>query len=71
MDVQLAGIGPLGFPELLLLLFIVVILFGWRRLPELGKGLGEGIRNFRSAMRSDESGPPRPPEAGDDRGPTG
>jgi len=67
----LAFIGSLGLPELLVLLFIIVILVGWRRLPELGKGLGEGIRNFRSAMRGDEAGPPRPPEAGEDRNHSG
>ncbi len=65
MDVRLAGFGPLGFPELFLLLVLVVILFGWRRLPELGKGLGEGIRNFRSAMRGDGEEPPSPGTGGD------
>jgi sec-independent protein translocase protein TatA len=44
----------LGFPELLLILFIVVLIFGTSRIPELGKGLGEGIRNFRKAMKGDE-----------------
>ena len=44
----------LGFPELLLILFIVVVIFGTSRIPELGKGLGEGIRNFKKAVRDDE-----------------
>jgi sec-independent protein translocase protein TatA len=43
--------GSLGVPELLLILLLVVIIFGAGKLPQLGKGLGEGIRNFRSAMR--------------------
>ena len=41
----------LGIPELLILLFIVVLLFGVRKLPQLGKGIGEGIRNFKQAVK--------------------
>ncbi len=47
--------GPIGPTELLLILLIVVIIFGARRLPELGKGLGEGIRNFKKGFSSKES----------------
>ncbi|MDQ7007822.1 MAG: twin-arginine translocase TatA/TatE family subunit [Acidobacteriota bacterium] len=47
----LALIGPLGAPELLIIALILVLLFGVRKLPELGKGLGEGIKNFRGAMK--------------------
>lgn len=43
---------PLGVPELLLILGIVIILFGATRLPQLGKGLGEGIRNFKDGLGS-------------------
>lgn len=42
--------GTLGLQELLILLLIVIIIFGARRLPELGKGLGEGIRSFRKSI---------------------
>jgi sec-independent protein translocase protein TatA len=44
------GFGNLGLPEILLILLIVVIIFGARRLPELGKSLGEGIKNFRKSV---------------------
>jgi sec-independent protein translocase protein TatA len=46
--------GRLGFPELLILLAIVFFLFGAKRLPEVGKGIGEGIRNFKNAMNKEE-----------------
>ncbi len=45
--------GSLGVPELLLILLLVIIIFGAGKLPQLGKGLGEGIRNFKSAIRND------------------
>lgn len=43
-----------GVPELMVILLIVVILFGATRLPQLGRGLGEGIRNFRKGLKSAE-----------------
>jgi sec-independent protein translocase protein TatA len=48
--------GPVGPAELLLIVLIIVIIFGARRLPELGKSLGEGIKNFkRSISPKDEN----------------
>ncbi len=44
--------GSLGLPELLIILAIIVVLFGVNKLPKLGKGLGEGIRNFKDSLRS-------------------
>jgi sec-independent protein translocase protein TatA len=44
----------LGFPELILIFVIVIVIFGTSRIPELGKGLGEGIRNFKKAIKDDE-----------------
>ena len=41
----------LGIPELLIVLVIVVVIFGASRLPMIGKGIGEGIRNFRVANK--------------------
>ena len=40
--------------ELLIILLIVVIIFGASKLPQLGKGLGEGIRNFKKGLKSSE-----------------
>ncbi|MCC7007621.1 MAG: twin-arginine translocase TatA/TatE family subunit [Acidobacteria bacterium] len=41
----------LGIPELLVILAIIVLIFGASRLPELGKGIGKGIKNFKEATR--------------------
>jgi sec-independent protein translocase protein TatA len=41
----------LGLPELLVILFIVVVIFGASRLPQLGKGIGEGLRNFKESVK--------------------
>ncbi len=43
-----------GWTELLIILAIVVVIFGATRLPMIGKGLGEGIRNFRSGVKQPE-----------------
>lgn len=53
-DVNLAGM--LGPAELLIILGIVVLLFGARRIPALARGIGEGLRNFREGVRGDGSG---------------
>jgi len=44
----------LGFPELVLILVIVVLIFGTSRIPDLGKGLGAGIRNFRRSIKGED-----------------
>ena len=43
--------------HLLAILFIALLVFGPKKLPELGKGLGDGIRSFKSSMREQEQGP--------------
>jgi sec-independent protein translocase protein TatA len=48
--------GSLGVPELLLILLIVIIIFGAGKLPQLGKGLGEGIRNFKDSVKNGQEG---------------
>lgn len=45
--------GKLGLPEILLILAIALLLFGPSKLADLGKGLGEGIKNFKSAVKDD------------------
>jgi sec-independent protein translocase protein TatA len=43
-------IPRLGLPEILVILAIVILIFGANRLPELGRGVGKGIRNFKESM---------------------
>jgi len=47
-------IGKLGMPEMLVLPFIALLVFGPRKIGELGKGLGEGIRGLKSALQEGE-----------------
>ena len=49
-------LGKLGLPEILLLLAIALLIFGPSKLADLGKGLGEGIKNFKSAVKDGEEG---------------
>ena len=44
----------IGAPELLIILVVFFLLFGGKKIPELAKGLGEGIKNFKSAMKPEE-----------------
>jgi sec-independent protein translocase protein TatA len=43
-------IGKLGLPEILVILVIALLIFGPGKLADLGKGLGEGIKNFKSSV---------------------
>jgi len=43
--------GRLGIPELLIILTIIILIFGANRLPEIGRGIGKGIRNFKDATK--------------------
>jgi len=46
--------GKLGLPEILLILAVALLIFGPSKLADLGRGLGEGIRNFKSAVKDGE-----------------
>lgn len=52
----------LGIPELIIILLIVLLLFGTTKLPALGKGLGEAIKNFKQGVK-DGDAPPADPGA--------
>ena len=52
--IQAAGLFGLGGPEVAAILVLALVLFGGKKVGELGKGLGEGIRNFKTALKSDE-----------------
>jgi sec-independent protein translocase protein TatA len=43
--------GHIGLPELLIILTIIILIFGANRLPEIGRGIGKGIRNFKDATK--------------------
>ena len=44
----------IGLPELLIILAVAVLLFGGKKIPEVAKGLGEGIRNFKHSLKGEE-----------------
>ncbi len=46
--------GRLGLPELLIILFIIILIFGANRLPDIGRGIGRAIRNFKDSTREDD-----------------
>src|SRR5271168_3267516 len=56
---MLRNIGP---TELIVILLVFLLLFGGKKLADVGKGLGEGIRNFKSSLKGDDPPPPSAPE---------
>ena len=54
---QTAGLGGLSGTELLVVLGVAVLLFGGKKIPEVAKGLGEGIKNFKQAIKTDDDSP--------------
>ena len=57
------GLGNLGFSEIMLILVVVLLVFGAKRLPEIGSSMGKGIREFKKSMRevTDDIDAPPPP----------
>lgn len=49
--------GLPGGPELIIIALVVLLLFGGKKIPELAKGLGSGIKNFKKAVKDDEEAP--------------
>ncbi len=52
----LALFGPVGLPELLIIAFILVLIFGAKRLSGLGRGMGQAIRGFKDEMQEKDEG---------------
>lgn len=59
--------GPIGFREILVILLIVIILFGAKRIPELMRGMGQGIKEFKGGMKDQDAPPPAIPPSVDDK----
>ena len=63
-------LGKIGLTEILVILLIVVLFFGGKKIPELMRGMGRGVREFKDAMNTDyssENKKPNPAEAPGDK----
>ena len=49
--------GRLGMPEILVILVVVLLLFGGKKIPELMKGLGSGVNEFKKASKGEDNAP--------------
>ena len=58
LNVQLAGLIPTGGGEWVLILLIILLLFGGAKLPQLARGLGQSIKEFKKASKEDETAAP-------------
>jgi sec-independent protein translocase protein TatA len=56
-------LGPLGIWEILAILVVILLIFGARRLPEIGSSMGKGIRTFKSALLGEDDKPQQDPPA--------
>jgi len=55
-------LGPFGLPELLIILVVLLLIFGARRLPEIGSSLGRSIRSFKSSVTGEDDLEQSPPQ---------
>lgn len=62
MLAMILGMFGLGGPEMLLILFALLLLFGGKKIPELAKGLGKGIREFKDASNEEVKPAEKAPE---------
>ncbi len=46
----------IGLPEILIIMFVLVLLFGAKKIPELAQGIGKGMKEFKKAMKDDDTG---------------
>ena len=46
----------IGLPEILIIMFVLVLLFGAKKIPELAQGIGKGMKEFKKAIKDDDSG---------------
>ncbi len=53
----------LGFTEIAILLLILVLFFGAKRIPEIGASIGKGIKEFKRGLKADEAVEPPPPDS--------
>lgn len=61
---MLAMIGGLGVPELILIFAVVLLLFGAKRLPEIARSMGKGIKEFKSSLKEDGDSHSKPSDQG-------
>jgi sec-independent protein translocase protein TatA len=65
MNVAIPGMAELGMPELIIIVLVVLLLFGGKKLPEMARGTGRALRIFKAEtkglMTDDESDPPQSP----------
>ncbi len=54
--VQIPFLFALGAPEIIIIVLVIVLLFGGRKIPELMRGLGRGMKEFKNAQKDDDTG---------------
>ena len=63
---HVAFVGGIGVPELLIVLVIALVIFGGRRLPQIGRDLGSGMRGFKESITGKDDTPEVPEHTGED-----